>query len=493
MTEGRRSYGNRKHRDRDLVQPATSSRLPSTFRCRITIAEVAFTLNALESLANHISAFSSEALGSRFKESATIHLLDTVGSLTAGCFTHDGSTLLRLYKLPAGRATVLTPLTLDDILVRSAITRLTEVDDVHMKSLTTPGSVIFPTVLTLAPRLGANVNDVLNAIGIGYEAIIRLGLAISGPFILEKGIWPTYYCAAFGSAAATSKLLNLDTGQVANALSLALVTSTGLMAEASTPLPSRWFALGRATRAGCEAAFGAHLGLTSETDIVEKGWLTRACGEEEKTALIVGSGNFHDYLSEVSLKPYCSAKQAICAIEAFGKMLAAGLEPRNIETVSVFVPKSYARMISRPVVRENRLSMITNVSMQIGLRAYGRQLLYDVERSRVPDSAAMNDLISKVEVFPDDSLESVYPEKCPARVELHLKDGSRRSETITESPGDPESPLTEEERLLKFHSIIGPHIPESQRQELARYCIDAFSDTESFMALSRFMDKLTLE
>ena len=41
---------------------------------------------------------------------------------------------------------------------RVAITRMTELDDIHMASCTTPGAVVVPTALTVAAALGASPN-----------------------------------------------------------------------------------------------------------------------------------------------------------------------------------------------------------------------------------------------------------------------------------------------------------------------------------------------
>jgi MmgE/PrpD N-terminal domain len=50
----------------------------------------------------------------------------------------------------------------------------------------------------------------------------RLGRVISGPDILDRGIWPTYFSAPFGIAAVAARMLRLDANQTAHALALAL-------------------------------------------------------------------------------------------------------------------------------------------------------------------------------------------------------------------------------------------------------------------------------
>ena len=39
--------------------------------------------------------------------------------------------------------------------------------------------------------------------------MIRLGVAIDGPSVLYRGIWPTYFAAPFGVAAVAARLMRL--------------------------------------------------------------------------------------------------------------------------------------------------------------------------------------------------------------------------------------------------------------------------------------------
>src|SRR5437764_161320 len=68
-----------------------------------------------------------------------------------------------------------------------ASARLTEADDIHLTSCTTPGSVVVPAALHLACA-GAfkTFGDFVTAVLAGYETLIRVGYAIDGPRILAR-------------------------------------------------------------------------------------------------------------------------------------------------------------------------------------------------------------------------------------------------------------------------------------------------------------------
>src|SRR5262249_58436557 len=130
-----------------------------------------------------------------------LHLIDTVGAWIAGATTREGAALLR-YR--AAMANIGEPLALD-LATRCALARLSELDDIHLASMTTPGAIVIPAALTLAAP-GTALEDVLAAITAGYEVMVRLGRAIDGPTALYRGIWPTYFTAPAGIAAVASRL-----------------------------------------------------------------------------------------------------------------------------------------------------------------------------------------------------------------------------------------------------------------------------------------------
>ena len=72
-----------------------------------------------------------------------------------------------------------------------AVARLTELDDIHMPTCTTPGSVVVPAALAVAARLEATETAFARAVEIGYEAMTRLGAAIGGAHTVYRGVWPT--------------------------------------------------------------------------------------------------------------------------------------------------------------------------------------------------------------------------------------------------------------------------------------------------------------
>ena len=96
-------------------------------------------------------------------------------------------------------------------MINCALVRMSEIDDIHLASMITPGAIVVPAALSIAAALPQTrrATTLGEAIVAGYEAMVRLGEAIDGPTILYRGIWPSYFAAAFGVAAAASRAARL--------------------------------------------------------------------------------------------------------------------------------------------------------------------------------------------------------------------------------------------------------------------------------------------
>ena len=157
--------------------------------------------------------------------------------------------LARLKSSPSESISLFGRQPLDRIALGVAMTRLTEIDDIHMPSCTTPSSVVVPTALAIAGHLQLrDARTFTHALYAGYEVMTRFGVAISGPSILTRGIWPTYLAAPLCAAAVTARLLGLTAEKTANALGIALTMISG---APGGPLENR--------RGGCCSAWPREL------------------------------------------------------------------------------------------------------------------------------------------------------------------------------------------------------------------------------------------
>src|SRR5262245_49916521 len=189
-----------------------------------------------------------------------------------------------------------------DVTAGCAQARCTEIDDIHLASCVTPGSIVVPTVLAFASRGRFRATgDCVAAALAGYEAAIRLGMAIDGPRALLQGTWPTGSAASFASAAVAARALALDEAQTAGALATALAMASPTGLPAARPSSSRWLALGAAAANGVVAAEAARAGLLG------------TCPDEPALPARPGGTWLFD---DTGTKPYPTARQALAAVEA---------------------------------------------------------------------------------------------------------------------------------------------------------------------------------
>jgi 2-methylcitrate dehydratase PrpD len=409
------------------------------------------------------------------RERLVLHIADTVVAALAGANIAEGRAL-QGFGSDTGLAS--------QIGRQAAAARLTEIDDIHLASCTTPSAGIVPVALRLAAHLRAfDPERVASAIWVGTEITTRLGLAINGPQVLYRGIWPTYSAAPVGAAAAAARMLGLDEARAAHALSLALMLIAGGVGRIRGAPSGRWFLYANAVAGGVAAALAARAGYTGDPELLDKTWLADTHGIALDRDVLTRSFGARSVYSTLSMKPFCSAKQAIAAVEAFRALLQEGVRPDAIDKVRVRVPKAYAAMIATRAVPGARQSTMVSVAHQLALAALAPQRLYDVDRSTPHIDEAITQLAAKIEVVPDAALETFYPQHWPAEVEVEAG-GQIFRRRVVEALGDPEHPLGRAAVDNKAHRVLDRLLGTTRVDEWLRVCDDAFADSAACQRLA---------
>ncbi|MCC6472340.1 MAG: MmgE/PrpD family protein [Burkholderiales bacterium] len=383
-----------------------------------------------------------------------LHAADAICAWAAGRRSPEGRAIVAFQASPdAGEGT------LERILSRCALARLSEIDDIHLASCTTPGAVIVPAALTLAQAHGASRATLAQSILDGYEAMVRLGLALDGPTILYRGIWPTYFAASFGVAAAAARILGLDGERAAHALALALSLSAPGVGHQSGSLISRWIAMGHAARSGAFAARVAQAGFTADTGLLEGPFFPSVLAIKPDLAPIGRDTDTDSVLGEVSFKPWCAAKQTIAACHGLKCILGEGAALSAIRAVEVFVPPPYLRMVNHGIVPGDRSSFITSVPYQLAAAALAPEEQFRLTPSEGEIPREMRAFIDKVSVQADGDLSRHFPLRWPARVVVRSAAGVHEK-LVLEAPGDPGLPLDGGALRRKFSRVLAPLLGE---------------------------------
>ena len=416
-------------------------------------------MSAIEQLASFIAGHPppSDAV----REAVRLHVIDTVGALIAGTRTAEGRMLLR-HRAAASSGEGLPR----DLITLAALARLTEIDDIHLASMITPSAIVVPGALTIAaaqPKQDADA--VIGAIVAGYEAMIRLGLALDGPTILYRGIWPTYIAAPFGIAGVASRLMGLNATQTAHALALALTYSAPGVGHHNAATTARWIAIGQAARNGLAAAQAAQAGFTADTALLDGGFFPGVYGISPNIAAFTEAIGARSVVLELSFKPWCAARQTMPATQALKEIIAEGIDPKSITGVKASVVPPHRKMIDHDVTPGDRASYLTSVQYNMAVAVHAPHLADAISPSpeAVPD--AVHALMRKITVEPDEALLADYPRVWPAHVTVTNPYGIREKR-VTAVPGDPSRPFAQAQVLEKFRRFVGPVLGDERTNAL---------------------------
>jgi 2-methylcitrate dehydratase PrpD len=418
-------------------------------------------MSVLGTIADFVTTASAGTLPQAEQDLLRLHFTDTAVAALAGAHIAEGRAL----------AAFADPNSLGAAIGRQAAAiRLTEIDDIHLPSCTTPSSAVVPVALAVAVQSGNfDLDRVASAIWVGTEMMTRFGEAARGPDVLYRGIWPTYLGAPLAAAATAARMWGLDAAQAEHALSLACMLMAGGVGRIHGAPSGRWFLFANAVSAGVAAAQAARGGYRGDPALLDANWFVDTHGIALDTGRLtdgLGRGSIYPRLS---LKPFCSAKQGIAAIEAFRTILASGSRADAITRVRVRVPTAYAGMISTRAEQGARQSTMVSIAHQIALAAFAPAQLYDVDRSSTAVADAVTRLAAKVEVVADKELASFYPSHWPAEVEVEAG-GEAKRHRVVEALGDPESRLGRDGIDDKARRVLGPLVGAQRATEWLGMC-----------------------
>ena len=379
---------------------------------------------------------------------ARLHAADAIGAWIAATATEEGRLLLA-FRQPGAALP-------DRLAINCALARLSEIDDIYRGAMITPGAIVVPAALTIAASLpDLDRGEVEAAIIAGYEAMIRLGAAIDGPSVLYRGIWPTYFAAPFGVAATTARLMRLDAGQTANALSIALIAASPGIGHHAAVNTARWLAVGQASARGLQAALAAGAGFTSDLKIADGDFLKNIYGVMPNPA-VIAEGLGEIALSQTSFKPWCAARQTMAATQALKDILADGVAVDTVVRIGVAVLPPHLKMIDHGVATGDRFSHLTSVQYQMAVAALAPDLAYGLGAPAGPTAPDILALMERIKVRAEESLLAAgYPQAWPAHVTVTTRT-KRYERSALHVPGDPARPFGANDLQAKFVRVVSP-------------------------------------
>lgn len=426
-----------------------------------------------EHLAGFLSSTRASDLPATALDGAKYFLLDWLGSAIAGSRTAPGRIMLANAAEQAGDHSSVVGLRARKTaqaaaLANGAVSHITETDDVHRAAVLHPGVVVIPSALAVAERLGSSGKDLLAAVVLGYEVVIRVGESVGGSHYYY---WHnTSTCGPFGSTAAAGWLLGLPEREMGWALGNAGSLSAGLWQFNEDGAMAKHLHAGHAAFSGVLSAELSSKGFTGTRYILEgKRGLYAATSKDAKPELVTAGlsrGMEHYKIGESVIKPYPSCRHTHAPVDvALAVRGDAGLTPERIAKVRVDTYQATLDLTDNLNPTHEYAAKFSSQYCVAAALKLGRLTLADFGPESLGDRT-IRDLMAKTEVRVDPEIQAKYPGEWRCRITVTTVDG-RQFQGLTAAPkGDPENALSPQELRAKFRSMVAGTPYEPRAEEL---------------------------
>lgn len=347
-----------------------------------------------------------------------------------------------------------------------------ELDDGNKKAAGHAGVHLIPAVFALADKLESSNEDVLLALATGYEAYIRISSAAQ-PGLVTRGFHSTGMAGTLACAAACARLYHLDAQGTEDAIALATTMTGGLLSYGDSRPAIKPLNPGKAAENGVFAAMLAEAGVQGPTEALEgqNGWF-HAVTDEVHVEMMKESD--HLLLHDCYFKLYPSCRHTHCGIDA-GVSLHAKVKTEEIETVNVYIYPNAIKLAGLKIPKdqdETKFSIQYTLACALLNGSYG---IADMDPPRL--TAEVLNLIEKIHLIPEPSMENREKGIRGTRVEIILKNGEKEEETVLVPKGDPEKPLTRADIVDKLRVCAKGQADEETLMKLVERIQDISGET----------------
>jgi 2-methylcitrate dehydratase PrpD len=381
-------------------------------------------------------------------------------------------------------------------LANGTLAHAMDFDDTHLPSVLHPSASIVPTALAVAEAVDADGANLLDAIAVGNEVCVRLGMAaydeeLGNSIFFERGQHATAICGAVGAAVAAAMLLDLPLEAIASAAGIAASMGSGLLEANRTGGTVKRIHTGWAAHGAVVAAQLAANGLTGPPTVLEGrfGFFQAWCGDRAQPERVVdGLGQVWES-DNIHIKPYPCNHFTHAGIDAAIELRSRGVRAEDVTAIELGVPTAVLRTIAEPAdVKAAPPSgyaaafsgPYTVASALIGGSGLGLHFA-DFTDSAARDPERLT-IAAKVTCVADQWCDDIFPRQLPAVLRITTRNHGQHEIRIDTNRGGPERPLTKEEIAMKFRLGAATSLKED-RINLLRVAITALPDASSVSSM----------
>jgi 2-methylcitrate dehydratase PrpD len=337
-------------------------------------------------------------------------------------------------------------------------------DDTHLPSVLHPSASVVPAALAAAEQSGADGARVLDAIAVGIEVVVRLGMVgydreLRNSVFFEHGQHATSICGTIGSAIAASLLLDGSERGVVDAIGVSASMAGGIIEANRTGGTVKRLHCGWAAHAGVTAAQLVTHGFTGPPTALEGRFGFFEAYLQGRVALheVTDRLGEHWEVPGIFFKPYPANHFTHTALDAARIVRERGVAPDDVEAVVLGVAGATVRTIGEPIDVKQApesgyqaqfsgpymvaLGFLGGGGLGAGLDDFTDALATD------PDRRA---LMARVSVVADEACDAVFPYQFPATLKVRTRGGDEHKVAVMANRGGNEQPLSDAELATKF-------------------------------------------
>ncbi|MGB6105309.1 MAG: MmgE/PrpD family protein [Pusillimonas sp.] len=364
-----------------------------------------------------------------------------------------------------------------------------ELDDVHRGSILHAGVAVIPAAMAVAETHGATTRDLILAVALGYEVMIRLGDAQLGKSN-RKGFHTTGTCGSIAAAVAVAKIYELERKEIVSTIGLGASQSAGLLTFRTNGAWNKRLHAGHAAMSGVIAAALAREKYYGPSESLggPDGWLQAYAYENEyEPQRMTDRLGTHWLLLENSIKIHSCCRFAAPIVDAtLAAVEKEDIQPEDVESVLVRMARyPLTRSLTEPKERKYRPLSVVDAQFSapyaVAVALVKRRAFLDEYSESAIRDPALLDVAARVTWEVDPQAEKVWPHHYPCEVVITRKGGSSLVSRIEWPKGDPENPLTQKELNAKFYLLASPVLGHQKTEQV----LTVLDDLDSHEVLVR--------
>jgi 2-methylcitrate dehydratase PrpD len=378
------------------------------------------------------------------------------------------------------------------VLLNSTFIQGFELDDFHPLAPLHSTSLIVPVLLATAERAGGvSGASALTAAVAGFEVGPRVGLALHGSEMLSRGWHSGPVFGTHTAAMVAGKLRGLAADQLEDALGMAGTQSAGLMAAQYEAMSKR-MQHGFAARNGYYAAGLAAGGYTGIKEVFDRpyGGYLAVFGEghdPDPAQVIAGLGEgWHTEF--IMVKSYAAQGGLHGTVQAALELRAEHkFDPKTVSHIEIRVGHTvYHHGWWHPERPLTSIGAQMNLGYVAAVALLDGQVLPPQFTDRRLDADDVWELLGKVDVKLDENIQNApIHERFATDLTITLADGAVLNKRIVQPHGGPSDPVTNDDLIAKYRSLVGPLMPASRLDAIqqAVLSLDELADIRQLAAL----------